>query len=67
MEKTEGEAKPAMAVGTRRRTRLVRVDQKIINSMLRQPPARPLPVFSDEVLDRLGTPGHHALMASAAA
>lgn len=45
----------------------MRVDQKIINSMLRQLPARPLPVFSDEVLDRLGTPSHRTLMASAAA
>ena len=64
----EGEAKPAVAAGAERtRTRLVRVDQKIIDFMLRQPPARPLPaIFSDEVLDRLGTPGHRALMASAA-
>ena len=65
----EGEAKPAVAAGAgRTRTRLVRVDQKIIDFMLRQPPARPLPaIFSDEVLDRLGTPGHRALMASTAA
>ena len=68
MAKTAGEAKPATAAGAGRpRTRLVRVDQFIIDSMLRQPPARPLPVFSDEVLDRLGTPGHRALVASAAA
>ena len=65
---TGGEAKPATAAGAGRpRTRLVREDQFIIDSMLRQPPARPLPVLSDEVLDRLGTPGHRALMASAAA
>ena len=68
MAKTAGEAKPATAAGAGRpRTRLVRVDQFIIDFMLRQPPARPFPVFSDEAFDRLGMPGFRALMERAAA
>jgi len=65
-EATAGEAKPAAGV---QRTRLVKVDQEIIDLKLKQVPAsrRPLPVFFDEVLDRPGKPGLRAIHASAAA
>jgi len=65
-EATAGEAKPAAGA---QRTRLVKVDQEIIDLKLKQVPAsrRPLPVFFDEVLDRPGKPGLRAIHASAAA
>ncbi|KAF8655657.1 hypothetical protein HU200_060975 [Digitaria exilis] len=49
---------------------MVRVSQKVIDHMLKEPPRRPtlpLPVFSDEVLERLNMPGLNAAMARAAA
>ena len=65
-EATAGEAKPAAGA---RRTRLVKVDQEIIDFMLKQGPAsrRPLPVLSDKVADMPGKPGLRAIYARAAA
>lgn len=71
MEKEELTTTPPAPARKKKKTRMVRVDQKIIDLMLKEPPRRPtlpLPFLSDEALERLNImPGHNAAMARVAA